>query len=181
MGAKKNTVAAGPRNGAQSKTEDQSASRSEYDASEGASRSFPKTSEGYGTRKVRQSFSKLMHPHHLKLVRMLGYILTLGTQDAWFGLVPVLKARLNEHERTCLAFMALKSLDRENAFLTVSNALSYGAGAPLPPLLDLEDEARFWVGMAAKEELDVYAVAIFNDMSGSKKRDFLNFAARQLA
>jgi hypothetical protein len=176
-----NAAAAGPRNGAQHKTEDQSASYQGYCASEDASRHFLNAAAGRGMRKVRQSFSKLMHPPHLKLVRMLGYVLTHGTQDAWFGLVPVLTARLNENERRNLAFMALKSLDEEDAFLTASSALSCGAGAPLPPLLDLEDEARFWVGMVATEERDVYAVAIFNAMPDSKKRDFLNFAGRQLA
>ncbi|MBY6171366.1 hypothetical protein KUV73_19625 [Mameliella alba] len=176
-----NAAAAGPRSGAQHKTEDQSASFQGYCASEDGSRHFLTTAAGRGMRKVRQSFSKLMHPPHLKLMKMLGYVLTLGTQEAWFGLVPVLKARLNEEERASLAFIALKSLDRENAFLTASHALSYGVGVPLPPLLTLEDEACFWVGMAATEELDVYGVAIFNAMSSYKKRDFLNFAGQQTA
>ena len=72
----------------------------------------------------KTSFSALMHRPHLKVVRMLGYVLTLGTQDAWWGLVPVLMARLTVEERASLAFMALFSLDHECASQTADAALS---------------------------------------------------------
>ena len=63
----------------------------------------------------KTSFSALMHRPHLKVVPMLGYVLTLGTQDSWWGLAPVLIARLTVEERAALAFMALKALNRDTA------------------------------------------------------------------
>ena len=60
---------------------------------------------------------------HKGVSKLLGYALTLGTSDAWWGLVPVLTARLTEAERVSLAYMALKSLDEDTAYLTASVAL----------------------------------------------------------
>ena len=85
-----------------------------------------------------------MERPHLKVVRMVGYVLTLGTQDAWLGLVPVLMARLTVDERAALAFMALNSLDREDATMTAEAALSAGAGQPQAPLFGFMDQAAFW-------------------------------------
>lgn len=129
----------------------------------------------------RTSFSALMDRAHLKVVRTLGYVLTLGTEEAWRGLVPVLRARLTVDERAALACSALKALNREDAVMIAGSALCRGAGAPLPPLFDPLDEATRWVGMADTEELDAYAVAIFNAMSSHKQRAFLNFAGRGAA
>ncbi len=72
----------------------------------------------------KTSLSKLMDPRHLKVVRTLGYVLTLGSRDSWFGLVPVFMARMTVQERAALAFMALKALDRETAAMTVDAALA---------------------------------------------------------
>ncbi|WP_421907556.1 hypothetical protein [Mameliella sp.] len=73
----------------------------------------------------KASLSTLMRRPHLKAVRMLGYVLTLGTQDAWWGLVPVLVSRLSVEERAALAFMSLKSLDAETACKTADAALGF--------------------------------------------------------
>jgi len=129
----------------------------------------------------KPSFSTLMKPAHLKTVRALGYALTLGDQDAWWNFLPVLIARLTVEERACLAFMSFKSLDGETASMTAEAALERGSRAPLPPVADPVDEAAFWVRVADTEELDAFAVAIFNAMSGPKQRAFLNFAGRAAA
>ena len=129
----------------------------------------------------KHSFSAQMKPAHLKAVRMLGYALTLGDLDGWDGLSAVLAARLDPKERAALAFAALKALDPETAQMTAEAALDKGAGSPLPPLIDPVDEAAFWADVADTEELDAYAVAIFNAMSGPKQRAFLNFAGRDAA
>lgn len=121
------------------------------------------------------SFSGLMDRRHLKVVRTIGYVLTIGTQDAWWGLVPVLEARLTVHERAALAFTGLKALDREAALITASAALSTGAGQPNAPLFSYMDQAAFWADMADPVELDAYALACFNRMTPSRQSAFLEF------
>ncbi len=127
------------------------------------------------------AFSALMHLRHLKLMRTIGFVLTLGTQDAWRGLVTVFEARLTVEERAELAFMALKSLDRHDAIMTAEAALSAGAGQPQVPLFDYADQAAFWVDFAEPEELDAYAVEIFDVMETNKKRLFADYVAREVA
>ncbi|RFP86345.1 hypothetical protein DZK27_14760 [Rhodobacteraceae bacterium 63075] len=128
------------------------------------------------------SFSKLMNRPHLKVVRMLGYVLTLGTQDAWWGLVPVLMARLTVEERAALAFMALKALDRDDATMTAEAALDQGAGQPQAPLFSHMDQAAFWADMADPEELEAYCLASFNAMPRVRQAAFLEYVqGRQAA
>jgi hypothetical protein len=79
----------------------------------------------------RNSMSLYAKDGHKRVATMLGYALTLGTEDAWWGLVPVLTARLTEAERVSLAFMALNSLDHDTAYMTASVVLFgvlHGAG-----------------------------------------------------
>lgn len=120
------------------------------------------------------SFSALMKRPHLKVVRTLGYVLTLGTQDAWWGLFPVLMARLTVEERACLAFMALKALDRDDAVLTAEAALCAGAGQPQAPLFGFMDQGAFWADMAEPEELEAYCLASFNAMQRDRQAAFLD-------
>lgn len=128
------------------------------------------------------SFSNFMKPSHLKVVRMLGYVLTLGTQDAWWGLVPVLMARLTVEERAALAFMALKALDRDDATMTAEAALDQGAGQPQAPLFSHMDQAAFWADMADPEELEAYCLASFNAMPRVRQAAFLEYVqGRQAA
>lgn len=122
----------------------------------------------------KPSFSNLMKPAHLKAVRALGYTLTLGDQAAWWGLVPVLMARLTVEERAALAFMALKSLDRDDATMTAEAALCAGAGQPQAPLFGFMDQAAFWADMADPEELEAYCLASFNAMPRGRQAAFLD-------
>jgi hypothetical protein len=122
-----------------------------------------------------------MDRRHLRVVRSIGYVLTLGSRDAWFGLVPVLMARLDTHERAALDFTALKALDRETALMTADAALSTGAGQPLAPLLTYMDEAAFWADMADPVELDAYALATFNRMAPSRQSAFREFIIERAA
>jgi len=130
----------------------------------------------------KPSFSTLMKPAHLKTVRALGYTLTLGDQAAWWGMVPILMARLTVEERACLAFMALKSLDDETGHMTAEAALDRGAGFPLPPLVNFMDEAAFWADMADPEEREAYCLATFQAMPRGRQAAFLDFVqGRQAA
>jgi len=66
-------------------------------------------------------------PDHIKRVsRSVGYALWLDNSDDWFGLPVILRARLDARQRAALAFMALKSLDNDDAVLTVEAALRRG-------------------------------------------------------
>lgn len=129
----------------------------------------------------KASFSALMHRPHLKVVRMLGYVLTLGTQDAWWGLVPVLMARLTIEERAALAFMALKALDGDTANITAEAALCTGAGQPQAPLFGFMDQAAFWADMAEPDELSAYCLASFNAMPCGQQAAFLDHLQGRLA
>ncbi len=112
---------------------------------------------------------------------MLGYVLTLGTQDAWFGLVPVLVARLTVAERVSLAFMALKALDADDATLTAKAALDRGAGMPIVPLFSHMDGATHWADMAEPDELDAYVLASFNRMAPPRQAAFLDYVQGRAA
>lgn len=123
----------------------------------------------------KPSFFTLMKPAHLKTVRALGYTLTLGDQVAWWGMVSILMARLTVEERSCLTFMALKSLDDENGYMTAEAALDRGAGIPLPPLVNFMDEAAFWADMAAPEEREAYCLSTFQAMPPARQAAFLDY------
>lgn len=63
--------------------------------------------------------TKWAAPAHKSACRMLGYVLTLDTPDAWHGLALVLRARLTRNQRAALAYAALRSLTEDEARLTV--------------------------------------------------------------
>lgn len=115
-------------------------------------------------------------PNHIKRVsRSVGYALWLDNSDDWFGLPVILRARLDARQRAALAFMALKSLNHEEAVLTAETALAEGAGQPIAPLFNYMDEAAFWADMASPAELDAYCLATFNAMPRQRQAAFLEF------
>lgn len=134
-------------------------------------------------RRKATSLSKTMKRAHLKAARMLGYSLIMGTPEGWIGFARWAAIRLEPHERASLAFAALRSLDGETAARTVEAAFEPegGAGMPIAPFTDFEDEAAFWADRAEPDELAAYAVAIHFAMPEAKRRAFLDFAERQAA
>ncbi|SHM79794.1 hypothetical protein SAMN05443432_1198 [Roseovarius litoreus] len=120
-------------------------------------------------------------PDHIKRVsRSLGYTLWLGAADHWFGLSAIFRARLNDEDRAGLAWATLRSLDPYHA-QAVADAVLGGAGAPDAPLFDTADQAAIWAGIADDDELDAYAVAIFNALPPAKQRYFLEYGQEVLA
>lgn len=119
-------------------------------------------------------FSALIDRTHLKVVRMLGYVLTHGTEEAWRGLVTVLRARLTVEERAALAYSALRALDHNDAATTAEAALCSGAGQPQAPLFDFVDQAAFWADMADPDELEAYCLAAFKAMPRGRQAAFLD-------
>jgi hypothetical protein len=115
-------------------------------------------------------------PDNIKRVsRSVGYALLLDTFEDWDGLSLILRARLSDRQRAALAFMALKSLDQDDATLTAETALSGGAGQPMAPLFNYMDQAVFWADMAEADELDAYCLASFNRMAPQRQAAFLGF------
>lgn len=130
-------------------------------------------SRGYG-KPHHHAMSKYAANRHKRAARMLGYSLTIGTPDAWWGLAPVLRARLTVRELMSLAFMALNALDRDAAAMTAEAALCGRAGEPQPPFFGFMDQAAFWADMAAPEELEAYCLASFNAMPRDRQAAFLD-------
>ncbi len=123
-------------------------------------------------------------PLHVKRAsRMIGYCLVLDTQDAWWGLVPVLSARLTVSQRASLAFMALKALSKDVALATAKAATgkNQGAGAPGAPFLSFMDEAAFWTDLAVPEEIEAYCLTTFNAMPPARQCAFLEFTQGRAA
>lgn len=69
-------------------------------------------------------------PDHIKRVsRSLGYALWLDNTDEWFGLSVILRVRLTDCQRTALAYMALRSLDHDQAVMTADAAIKASSDA----------------------------------------------------
>ena len=125
---------------------------------------------------------KHMPDAYKRVARMVGYCLLLGDDaDNWHGLTDVLTERLTMRQRAAMAWAVLRSLPPETVADVANTVLPQGAGMPIAPFIDPVDEASFWADMATPDELDAYAVAIFNAMSGGKRRAFLDFAGRAAA
>ena len=60
---------------------------------------------------------------HKRAARILGYALTLDTVEGWWSFAQVIAARLTVKERTSLVFMAIQSLEYDDAVLAVEAAL----------------------------------------------------------
>ncbi|MFZ3583992.1 hypothetical protein ACOI1H_17725 [Loktanella sp. DJP18] len=123
---------------------------------------------------------ELMHPAHQSVARAICYALTLDHVDAWAVLPVILQARLDERERSALAYVALRSMEEENA-AKVAGAFASGHTMPLPPLVNYMDEASFWANRAAPAELDAYCLATFNLMTPDRQAAFVDFIQRRAA
>jgi len=118
--------------------------------------------------------SKYCDPAHKAVARMVGYVLTLGTEAAWHGLTIVF-LRLTDHERAGLAFATLRSMDKAQARLTFEAAMGCtGAGMPQAPLFNHMDQAMFWADMAEPASLAAYCLASFNAMPRGRQAAFLD-------
>jgi len=90
-------------------------------------------------------------------------------------LITTFRACLSRADRATLAFAALKSLDHDDAILTVEAALQDGAGPPIAPFYSHMDEAAYWADIASEEELKAYALASFIRLSPRDKSGFLDY------
>ncbi len=130
--------------------------------------------------KAELSSAKTTRISHERVVRMLGYCLTLGTAEAWAGFSLVAAVRLDATERAALGFATLNSLDADQARMTAAAALD-AAGAPLPAFLGHMDEAQFWAALASPAELEAYCLASFRRMAPARQAAFLRFVQGRAA
>jgi hypothetical protein len=100
---------------------------------------------------------------------------------AWASASMALRRRLSEADRAALAWAVLRSLDDDIAHDLIDLVLGRFAGAPLPPIFGVMDEASFWARMASRTELDAYVVAIFERMFPKRQAEFLAYAQRRAA
>jgi hypothetical protein len=126
------------------------------------------------------SMSKHASVDHKRVAKMLGYSLTLGSVDGWWGLCQVIEKRLSCSERAALALMALKALPPDDMALVVQQVANQST-MPDPPLLGHMDQAAFWADMASSEELDAYCLASFQSMELSRQSDFLSYVSERQA
>jgi hypothetical protein len=72
--------------------------------------------------------------------------------------------------------LAIAECEPEDAAPILEAALiSMTAGAPIPALLGVMDQAAFWADMATPPELDAYALACVNRMAPKRKAAFLAY------
>ncbi|SFR32726.1 hypothetical protein [Litoreibacter janthinus] len=72
---------------------------------------------------IEITLGKYTKPEHKSAARMLGYVLTLGTNSAWWQFATLVGIRLSHEERAALAFMTLNALDNDDAIIVADTAL----------------------------------------------------------
>lgn len=123
-----------------------------------------------------------MTTNNLMIANDFDHALAIGTQDAWWALIPDLLVKLTPYQCASLAFLALKTLDADIAAQVAEAVLQRGAGQPIAPLFNHMDEAAFWADMAEPEELEAYCLASFKAMPDYRQSAFLDFVqGRQAA
>ncbi|MBT9385636.1 hypothetical protein KM176_17325 [Pseudooceanicola sp. CBS1P-1] len=129
------------------------------------------------------AFGKLIADRHKRATRMLGYALTLGSPDAWQGVITVWAARLDFTELAGVAFAALRALPSDTREAAARAALfdHEEAGMPLSPLGAIMGDARWWASIAARPELKAYALAAFEAMSPQDRAAFLSHIQGRVA
>ena len=88
------------------------------------------------------------------------------------------RARARAATDLCHAIAACEPEDAETILAGVLAALNIGP--PLPPFLDVMEDATWWAGWASFFELRAYAVACFQHMPPKMQADFASWAARQI-
>ncbi len=94
--------------------------------------------------------------------------------DHWQTARTRLKTKLPRHQAAAAyaAQTAMGEADRD----AVIEATTGNFGSPLPPLIDVQDEARWWVQLASQKELKAYCALSFLQMTRQDRRAFLKWA-----
>ncbi|MCB2110828.1 hypothetical protein [Albidovulum sp.] len=144
----------------------------------GAEQSFKAGELRSDTYRQRDLDATSFADRHRRAARTILYSLTLDgeARNPWHGCAFVLHARLTKVERIGLAFAALFALDpdlRERVFEAAHWGEVTGAGVPLPPFLNVMDDARWWADLANRSERKAYALAAFEALAPADQAAFL--------
>ena len=98
------------------------------------------------------------------------------------GLACILRARLGPMERLTCASSAMMALDG-NAAEELAEAVKHGlrAGSPVPPFMDVREEARDWAAFASRGELRAYLSACWNRLPDAEQERFLSAVSQRIA
>lgn len=143
----------------------------------GAETDTPKSAETFSQKSRRDAIFTLAQARHRAAVAAITAALTLGEDGAhaWARTHFVLRARLTRFERAALTLAAMRSLDGEDRreVFSLARGDELSAGAPLPPFLNVMDDARFWASLASTRELKAYALAAFEALRPADRARFL--------
>jgi hypothetical protein len=110
-----------------------------------------------------------------RVLRMLGYALTLQDGKTAEAASAIMQASLSEEQRAMLATIALASLPTEEAE-RIADLVAGGSGYPTASIGPCLNDATYWAQDASRIERRAYAVAILNAMDAKDRADFLAFA-----
>lgn len=120
---------------------------------------------------------------HERALSSVRYALILQDQpEVWQGLATVLRARLTPYERACLLTSVAAANDTGLLIEVLETIVPARlAGAPLPVLFEIEDDARWWADLATPPELKAWLTACFLRLSERDRAAFLTAAKRRVA
>ena len=115
--------------------------------------------------------------------RMLGYALTLDDDpEIWDGLALVLALELTRSQKARLFEAVFKATHPDDINLVLSDAMiERPAGSPLPVLVEIDDDARWWADLATLPELKAWVSTCFVRLPYRDQREFLAAAMRRTA
>lgn len=133
-----------------------------------------------GASGTNSTFSRGAQPRHLTVARAWAHTLHLGNRAAYQGQAVILRAKLTPDERLRVAWAGLLACDDDEGARIARAVLgpSQGAGPPLAPFADVLDDARWWAGIASREELRTYVLAGFHALDPRDQADFLAVVRR---
>ncbi|WP_299837497.1 hypothetical protein [uncultured Jannaschia sp.] len=127
----------------------------------------------------RVNHGRHIQDRHKSAARMLGFALAADCPDTWQDFATVMTKRLTLRERGTVTLMMAETLP-DDELRTVLHAGQRGAGFPPVPFGDVLEEAALWASSASDEERQAYLFAAFKGLGASGRRDFLDYASREV-
>jgi len=107
------------------------------------------------------------------VLQTFSYGLDFHNSEAWHTFSDALRAGTDREQRMALAIASLAACDHEDAATIVHEMF---AGPPPPPFMSAVADASYWSDLASRDELRVYAAAIFKRLARADRRQFLRWA-----
>ena len=116
---------------------------------------------------------KHLKTRHKRAARALAYVLGTGSTEAWYDYAEIIRHRLKPEEIAGLAYAALLNVEPKHrlAMYELVGDLEVPSGPPMPPFAeDIAFDATWWAGIASKDELRAYLLAIINKLDEDDKQ-----------